>query len=242
MSKKTNVDELRKEFEGKNIIELKDITTFYKRTDPTVPQATVNWRIHSLVQNGILQRVGKGLYCLGKTEAFIPKITHKIKFINRLINKQFPFINYCQWELSYINYFSQHLINFNVLFVDVEKDASDSVYYALKEQYSKVMLISNLYGDLSDFNNSIFVRPLISDSPIQKIKNCYMATLEKMLVDLAIDKELVTFQGNEIYTIIRTASQKYTINQSTMLRYAGRKNKREEINRILKTINSQLDL
>lgn len=239
MSKKTNIDELRKEFEGKNIFELKDITTFYKRTEPAVLQTTINWRVHTLVQDGILQRVGKGLYRLGKTEIFVPKISNKIKSISQLINKQFPFVNYCQWELLYVNYFSQHLINFNILFVDVEKDALDSVYYALKEQHSKVMLISNLYGDLSDFNNSIFVRPLISDSPIQKNKNCYMATLEKMLVDLATDKELISFQGNEIYTIIRTASQKYTINQSTMLRYAGRKHKREEVSRILETINSQ---
>jgi hypothetical protein len=66
-----------------------------------------------------------------------------------------------------------------------------------------------------------------------------MATLEKMLTDLATDKELLFFQGNEIYTIIRTALQKYTVNQSTMLRYAGRKHKREEINNILKTINRQ---
>lgn len=239
MSKKANIDELRKEFESKNIIELKDITAFYKKTEPVVPQTTVNWRVHNLVQNGILQRVGKGLYRFGKTEMFVPEITHKIKSISQLISKQFPFINFCQWELSYVNYFSQHLINFNILFVDVEKDALDSVYYVLKEQYSKVMFINNLYGDLSDFNNSIFVRPLVSDSPMRKVKNCYMATLEKMLVDLATDKELISFQGNEIYTIMRNATQKYTINQSTMIRYAGRKHKKEEISKILKTINRQ---
>jgi hypothetical protein len=60
-----------------------------------------------------------------------------------------------------------------------------------------------------------------------------------MLVDLTTDKELVSFQGNEIYHIYKNAFDKYTVNQQTMLRYAGRKNKREEIENILKTINRQ---
>ncbi len=239
MSKITKIDKLQKEFGSKNIIELKDIDAFYRKEEPSIPKTTVNWRVYALVQEGVLQRVGKGLYRLGKTEIFVPEITHKKKSISQFINKNFPFANYCQWELSHVNYFSQHLINFNILFVDVEKDALDAVYYALKEQYSKVMLISNLYGDISDFSDTIIIRPLISDSPTQKVKNCSVATLEKMLVDLATDKELISFQGNEIYTIIRTAFEKYTINQNTMLRYAGRKNKRREIEDILKTINRQ---
>lgn len=239
MFKKRNRDELQKEFEGKTVIELKDIDAFYRKSEPSIPKTTISWRVYDFVKNGVLQRVGKGLYRLGKTETFTPIINHKIKKISHLMNKKFPFVDYCQWELSYVNYFSQHLINFNNLFVDVEKDALEAVYYALKEQYSKVMLISNLYGDISDFKNAIFVRALISDSPIQKVGNCYVATLEKMLVDLASDKELIFFQGNEIYTIIRAASEKYTINQNTMLRYAGRKNRRGEIECILKTINCQ---
>lgn len=239
MNRKLNTEELKKEFHGVNAIKLIDITAFYKKREPDIPQTTVNWRIHSLVQKGEIQRIGKGLYRLGKTELFIPKISYKIKSISQLINKQFPFIRFCQWELFYINYFSQHLINFNILFVDVEKDAVDSVYYALKEQFSKVMLITNLYSDLSDFDNTIFVRPMASDSPIQKIQNSYMATLEKMLVDWATDKELLPFQEKEIYTIIDSACEKYTINQSTMLRYAGRKNKKDKISKILNSINRQ---
>lgn len=235
----TNTEGLQKEFEGKNIIELKDIDAFYRQSEPSIPKTTVNWRVYALVQDGILQRVGKGLYRFGKTEKFVPEIAIKMKSISQLINRQFPFINYCQWELSYVNYFSQHLINFNILFVDVEKDALDAVYFALKEHHSKVMLLGNLYEDISDFGNSIIVRPLISESPIQKVKNCPVATLEKMLVDLATDKVLISFQGNEIYTIVRTAFERYTINQNTMLRYAGRKNKREKMMKILKTINCQ---
>ncbi|MDR1884017.1 MAG: hypothetical protein LBR26_14735, partial [Prevotella sp.] len=71
--------------------------------------------------------------------------------------------------------------------------------------------------------------------PIRKVGNIPMSTLEKMLVDLATDKEFISFQGNEIYTIFGTAFEKYTVNQNTLLRYASRKHKKEETEKIIAT-------
>ena len=237
MSKNTSKTELNKAFKSKKIIELKDFEAFYREKEPAIPKATINWRVHDLVQRNVFERVGRGQYRFTKTMRFSPVISTKMNGICRLLNKQFPFVDYCQWQLSTVNEFLQHLINFNILFVDVERDALDAAYYALKEQYVKVMLVGNLYDDLSEFNNYIIVRPLISDSPCQQYEKCNLATLEKILVDLATDKELIAFQSNEIYTIMSTAAEKYTINQSKMLRYAGRKNKREEIETVLKSVN-----
>jgi hypothetical protein len=224
---------------GKTIITLNDIDTYYRETEPSIPKTTVNWRVYHLVQSGILQRTGKGLYQLGEMQVFTPKVSNKMKRIGQFLKKRFPFIQYCLWDLSYINYFSQHLINFNVLFVDVERDVVDAVYYALKEELPKVMSINHLYDNLSEFNDTVFVRPLVTESPIRKVGNIPMTTLEKMLVDLATDKEFISFQGNEIYTIFRTAFEKYTVNQNTLLRYASRKHKKEETKTIITTINRQ---
>lgn len=239
MSRKLDIDRLKEQLSDKNVVSLKDIDAFYREKEPSIPKTTVSWRIYTLLQQGILQRVGHGKYCFGKTRYFIPKVSHKMKQIGQTIKKKFPFIKYCQWELSAVNMFSQHLINFNILFVDVERDAVEPVYYELKENYSKVMLIQNLYDNLSEFDNTIIVRPLVTDSPTQKNENIYVATLEKMLVDLCTDKEFISFQGNEIYHIYENAFESYTVNQQTMLRYAGRKSKREEIEKTLKTINRQ---
>jgi len=48
-----------------------------------------------------------------------------------------------------------------------------------------------------------------------------VASLEKILIDLATDKEFFPFQGNEIHSIYDSAFEKYTINESAMLRYAS---------------------
>ncbi|MDR2466869.1 MAG: hypothetical protein LBD35_05695 [Prevotellaceae bacterium] len=239
MTEKTDRYSFQERFGKSDIITLKDIDSFYRETDPSIPGATVNWRVHALVQSGILRRIGKGLYQLGEEQPFAPKADVGMKKIGQFVGKRFPFISYCLWDLSCVNYFSRHLIDFNVRFIDVERDVVDSVYYALKEKFAKVMSIRNLYGHLSDFDNTVFVRPLVTESPVRKADGLFMATLEKMLVDMATDKELVSFQENEIYTIFGTAFEKYTVNRNTLIRYASRKNKKDEIERIINYIDRQ---
>jgi len=238
MAKRLEIQNIEQYFENKETITFQDVENYYRTNEPEILYTTINWRIYKLVQLGVLQRIGKGLYQLGKTTIFIPPINSKMQKIETFLQKRFPFVQYCQWDLSRINSFAHHLINFNVSFVDVEKDAVDSAYYALKEQFPNVMAVQNLYDGLSEFNNYIIVRTLITESPIQKTGKIHTATLEKMLVDLAVDKEFMIFQGSEIYAIFESAMEQYTINQNTLLRYAARKNKKEEIKKII-TINRQ---
>jgi hypothetical protein len=238
MTKTIDIVKFKKNLKGKSVITTENIASYYWLKEPDIPKTTINWRIYILVKIGILKRVGKGLFQFGETQNFVPKTNHKMQTVESFLQKRFPFIRYCQWELSQINSFAQHLVNFNVLFVDVERDAVDSVYHALKEKFSNVMAVQNLYDSLNEFNNYIIVRPLVTEAPIQKIEKIHSATLEKMLVDLAVDKEFVSFQGNEIFTIFKSAFEQYTINQTALLRYANRKNKKNEIKKII-TINRQ---
>jgi hypothetical protein len=238
MATYSDTDKMKERLSGK-IITLSDMDAFYRETEPCIPKTTVNWRIHNLVRSGILQRTGKGLYRFGEMQVFTPDTDSRMKRIGRFLKKRFPFTRYCLWDLSSINRFSRHLINFNVLFVDVERDAVDAVYHALKEKFPKIMSINYLYDNLSEFDGAVFVRPLVSESPVRIVENIPVTTLEKMLVDLATDREFISFQGNEIYTIFGTAFEKYTVNQNTLLRYASRKHKKEEMEKIITTINRQ---
>lgn len=175
MNDKLETYSILEQFGDKTTLSLQDIDAFYRQKEPSIPQTTVRWRIYSLEQQGIIKRIGRGKYSLGRAHYFVPEVSKKMKRIRQIISKKFPFVAYCLWELSPVNAFAQHLINFNVLFVDVERDAVESVYYALKETRSKVMLVQNLYDNLSEFGSTVIVRPLITDSPIQKKRGhlCY---------------------------------------------------------------------
>jgi len=239
MSYAANIEPLRGHFVNKEVLSVNDIFRFYKVGEPEISRTTVNWRIYSFVQNGQLQRVGRGLYKIGKAIIFKPELSHRTEEIARLVKKNFPYIKYCVWELSDINRFTQHLINFNMYFVDVERDVVEAVYYNLKETTLNVMHVKNLFDGLSDWPNYIFVRPLVSHAPLRETNDIQTVSLEKMLVDLFSDKEFVSFQGSEIYSIFNNAIELYTVNESTLLRYASRKKKRDKIQNLLNTIKRQ---
>ncbi|OJX91995.1 MAG: hypothetical protein BGP01_06860 [Paludibacter sp. 47-17] len=103
------------------------IFQFYNEKEPGIPRTTVNWRIYDLVHNGQLQRVGRGVYKIGQSNPFEPMLSNKIQKVAKHIQKEFSYINFFVWELSVINQFSQHLVNFDIRFVDVERDVVDAV-------------------------------------------------------------------------------------------------------------------
>lgn len=228
-----------KYFSHQKTFDVKDIFRFFSGLNPSIPQTTVNWRIHNLVQSGVIQRIGRGIYRLGKSNIFEMNLSPQIKKTARNIKKELPYTDFCVWELAGINFFSHNLINFNLFFIDVERDAVDAVYYKLKETKKNVVNIRKTYDDISELAGNICIRPLVSHAPLQMQEHIQVATLEKILVDLATDKEFFPFQGNEIFTIYENAFEKYTINESSMLRYAARKEKREVIEEIISTIKRQ---
>ena len=230
---------LKEHFNYQDTFNVSDIFRFYSEQNPNIFSTTVNWRIYKLVQSGIIQRVGRGIYRLGKSNLFQMDLSPQTKKTARTIKKEFPYTNFCVWELAVVNLFSHNLINFNLLFIDVERDAVDAVYYKLKEKQKNVVNIRKTYDGISDLAGSVCIRPLVSHAPTQIQSQISVASLEKILVDLATDKEFFPFQGNEIFTIYENAFGKYTINESSMLRYAARKEKRENINGIIKTIKRQ---
>jgi DNA-binding Lrp family transcriptional regulator len=232
-------DAFKNYFSHQDTFDVTDIIRFYSEENPAVLRTAVNWRIYSLERAGIIQRVGRGVYRLGKSNIFQAELSDQMKKIARRIKKEFPYTDFCVWELSAMNHFSHHLINFNLLIVDVERDAVNAVYYRLKEKQKNVVNIRKTNDDISDLAGCICIRPLVSHAPILKQGQIPVATLEKILVDWATDKEFFPFQGNEIFSIFNNAFDKYTINKSSMLRYASRKEKRDNIAEIINAVNRQ---
>ena len=229
----------KEHFSRQKTFNVTDIFHFYNERNPNILQTTVNWRIHNLVQLSVIKRVGRGVYSLGKPNLFQMDLSPQIKKIAGNIKKKFPYTDFCVWELAVVNFFSHNLINFNLFFIDVERDAVDAVYYKLKEKQKNVVSIRKAYDDISDLAGNVCIRPLVSHAPLQMQEKVQVATLEKLLVDLATDKEFFPFQGNEIFTIYENAFDKYTINESSMLRYAARKEKRDKIKEIIGSIKRQ---
>ncbi|MFA5306776.1 MAG: DUF6577 family protein [Candidatus Babeliales bacterium] len=201
----------------------------------------MNWRIYYLVLKGVLERKGRGIYTIGKTIDYVPEIYNKTVSIYKKIHSEFPYSTVCVWNTSFFNEFALHISNKHFTLIEVDKESVEAIFYSLREKYSKVFLNPNnsileLY--VSKTNDPIIVKPLISEAPLQSIGNINTITLEKILVDLFCDENLFQFyQGREKKILFNEAYTKYTVNKNKLLRYASRRGKKEEIEKMINQIN-----
>ena len=216
-------------------------TADFFREMPDIPRSTVYSRIRAMVSKGAIQRVGRGIYERTSKSAFTLEVSESMRDIADTIAQEFPYIDFCVWDLSPVNTLAQHLtVNFNVTIVDVDREAVEAVYQRLRDNHEKVLTTNRMFDGLADYNGFILVRRLVTDAPIVKEGNVPLPTLEKFLVDIALDKEFLEFQGYEIVHIFSNAKTQYAINRNRLLRYAGRKNHREDIEQLF-TNNSSID-
>lgn len=194
-----------------------------------------------LLEAGLISRVGRGIYVVGKVKHYKPYIDDKISAVSSRIAEQFPFIQYCVWKTTAVREFSVHQSYVDFTVVDVEKEALESVYRYLKEQHHQVFLNPNkmmVEEYIMDLEEAIIVQQLISEAPLQTLDEVPTITIEKLLVDLVHEKELFYFyQGYELQRIFQQAFDKYSINENKLLRYAARRRKKNDVIQHIKALN-----
>ena len=60
-------------------------------------------RIRSLVNSGVLKRIGRGVYERSDNAYFELHISQKMKEVAKELYLQFPYIDFCVWDLTPIN-------------------------------------------------------------------------------------------------------------------------------------------
>lgn len=217
-------------------VSLEMLRDFFRKREPGIPDATVNWRLHDLVNSGVLRRVGRGLYAYGTAMEFRPELSSRVTKVSKYLKKGFPLINFCVWSTELLNEFAQHVSSHHFILVDVDKDVMESVYYNLLGEFSGVFLRppATIMDDLlPQFRLPLIVRQLISESPLNETSNLPLISLEKLLVDAFCDAEFRFLEGSELRAVFRNAFEKYTINENKLLRYAARKGRKAEISAYL---------
>ena len=152
-------------------------------------------------------------------------ISPKMLEVAHLVTDGFEGVNYC------ITSTPRNLI------VEVPKGKCGEVRTFLKQYYPDVALIGNAYPMMEDLHDFILVKPLISEAPTYTQESVRVPELEKLLVDFNSDKEYASLTDATVQKEFQRAFELYPVNTSRLLRYAGRKGKKEEIQNRLNRIN-----
>jgi hypothetical protein len=129
-----------------------------------------------------------------------------------------------------------HVPSIDILILETDRTAAEAVYEDVrslaKGRTTLLRPTEKEYRLYASGSPSVLVRDLISESPVIYVDGVASASLEKMLVDATISPEFEFTQGAELYTIYENADQMYQISKKTMLRYAARRGKKEEIEKL----------
>lgn len=215
-----------------------DIIAFYGQFEENIKRTTIDWRIYELKNKGVLQRVGRGRYSLGKGTLYHPEINKPLKSLYAKIYKHFPYLKICLWNTKWINEFMIHQPGRFYQLIETDKDATESLFYFLKEHKKDVFLapsieILNQYA--FDKKEITIITNLVTEAPVQTINKTPTVTLEKMLVDIFCDPVLFgAQQGAEMKNIYSNAFDIYIVDEPKLLRYAARRKRKEEIHEFIK--------
>lgn len=185
-------------------------------------------QIDRLLKSGQLIRLKRGVDKLSvdARKDFSVSCSEEIKKINNQIKSQFPFINYCIWSGTELMPYMHHIPNLNLLFVDVEREVTESVFNLLNSNSNQrvfLMPTPTEHDRYINTNEAIIIRPLISESPLQIVEGVNTPAIEKILVDIVGDAEFSFLQGFEINYVYTAIFESYHVNKNKLFRYATRR-------------------
>ena len=227
---KLHIDTFKNKFKDIESISVNDVFSFYQKYDSKVKKTTINWRIYKLVDEGIIQRIGRGIYKLGKQKEFTPVVSEENQILYLKLKEEFPFLNISIWSTKWVAQWMLHIPNNYETIIEVEKGSEENVFYFLSDIRGNVFLnpSKDILDKYANRNESIIIiKNLITDAPLQNVEQVKVPSIEKILVDLIVDTELYTaYQGRDLDTIIENAFEYNTIKKDTLLRYANRRRKK----------------
>ena len=202
---------------------------------------TLRTRLNALRKNQIISKIGKDRYSLESQKRYVPEIDDRVRHMYDMINENLPYTRFCIWQPSWLNEFSIHQSPLDLIVVESEHETEEAVFEILSDGLkddrpipgpSLLLKPSSRDIDLyvSGRQSVIIVCRLISEAPLKKVGRVTVPKLEKILVDLCSETPfLEQYRGSEMKEILRRAFESYTVNLSTLRRYARRRGKVMEI-------------
>ena len=219
----------------------KDFVPWFESAYPDGSVRSIDTELRQMVSAGVLKRIRNGRFCLipDARIPYVPVISQEMKTLFQRIKDLYPYVDFCILQGRTVSSFMQHIPSIDMLIVETDRNAAEAVYEDVRElAVGRTALLRPTDKECRLYaagTPSLIVRDLISEAPTMSVDCVTTASLEKILVDVTIAPEFEFARGSELYTIYENADQMYMIGKKTMLRYAARRGKREEIAKLIES-------
>ncbi|UZS00098.1 DUF6577 family protein [Chondrinema litorale] len=239
MKKSELASKLKEYFANQSIITTKEITKVLANAFPEVSTNTISWRINQLKKEKLIYQTGRGLYSFEFKPEYTPDFSLKTK---RLYNRMKPFCKaeLSMWDTQMLNHISETNVDRYWVFLSTKKEELEPLFENMLD-FSKQTFLQPDKEVISRYlmahTEAVIITPLVSETPLCKLGEYITPTIEGLLVNVWLKYEnYLKPIGFDIKKLYEQAFKKYSINQSKLLRYAARRDKRNEINEFIKSI------
>ena len=219
----------------------KEFIPWYESAYPNGSVRSMDTVLRQMVASGLLERIAYGHFRMNPDTKplYAPSINTEMKELFRGIKERYPYAKFCIWQARTLSSFMQHIPSIDMLILETDRIAAEAVYEDVRNlAKDRMVLLRPTAQEIRLYavgTPSVLVKNYISESPVISVDSVTSASLEKILVDITIAPEFEFAQGAELYTIFKNADQMYRIGKKTMLRYAARRGKKEEIEQLIKS-------
>ena len=189
---------------------------------PDYNPETLKKNISRFKKDNIIFSAGRGWY------SFLPNVfkldTKPIRNIINLLKREFPLLKFNIWSTEQLLPYFHHIPTRFFTFIYADKDYLQTIYEKLIIKGKKVILNPSLQEAKKIFNverDTSILRPSISLEP----KENNHSTIEKMLVDVYIEKDNLQFMDEWEYERIFENIARYNSIQIDLISYYIRRRK-----------------
>ena len=223
------------------ILARKDFVAWFESAHPGGSVRSMDTELRQMVAAGVLVRTGYGQFRLSSDvkPPYIPVVSPEMKALFLDIKERYPYADFCIWQARAVSSFMQHVPSNDFLILETGRSTAEAVYDDVREMVDgRTVLLrptQKEYRLYASGTPSLLIKDLISEAPVIQVDGVTTSSLEKILVDVTIAPEFEFARGAELYTIFENADQMYRIGKKTMLRYAARRGRKEEIEKLIES-------
>lgn len=230
---KVDLKELEYKFSGIPIVPEEKIFAYFREKEGDIKLTTLRWRMYHLRQQGIVHRVARGKYSFRNRKQFKPMISHALKRIFNEFGKNLPYTKKCVWETRWLLPLAEFQPVTNMLILEVEKEAFGKALSIYGDKI-RTTFIEPSRNEMEKYvlshDETLIIKRFLFRAPVQWVEGFAIPRLEKILVDLFVDKKIfMAYQGQELEKIYRTALSDFEIDFTILKGYAQRRGNENEV-------------
>ena len=215
--------------EEREIVSIEDVMR-----DLGVSKVTSKNYLSRLAKMGIIKRVGRGLYQLGTGNSATVEVSSEMSQLAQYLQERFPMASFIIWSLDMLAEYAHYAIGRNLIFLETDKMLSASMRDALIERGYHVVLDPRK-RDFREYayydEKPLFVVTRKEKYGVMRIGDLQTPTVERIWLDLyyLVTRKELSFSPSELGIIFANMLQEDGVNFHRLLRYANRRNLRDEV-------------